>query len=245
MLLLVAFCAVIGVAWAYLVRDAMSMSELASMAAMMETRPRGMLDFVHLLIMWAVMMAAMMLPSAVPMVMVYAAMARRASPSARGAWWIAAFVVGYIIVWSAYSAFAALFQVWIERLALLSPTMVSASPVLGAILLAVAGVFQLSPAKEACLRRCRGPVQFLAENWRPGAAGAIQMGLLHGAYCVGCCWALMGLLFVLGVMNLLWVAALAAFVMLEKVAFMGSTLGRRLTGWALIAAAAAMLAARF
>ena len=242
-LLLAGLGAIVAVAWAYLIFEHRGMESMIAAASTMEMRPRDMGDFVLLFVMWVVMMVAMMVPSATPAVLLYAAVARRLAPSRVGALWTAAFVSGYALAWSTFSVVAALLQVWLEHAAVLSPTMVSASPVFGGILIAGAGLYQLSPAKDVCLRHCRAPLHFVAEYWRPGAGGALYMGLLHGAYCVGCCWLLMGLLFVVGVMNLFWVAAIAAFILLEKIAFVGSRIGRFVSGCCLIALGAVILVA--
>jgi predicted metal-binding membrane protein len=117
----------------------------------------------------------------------------------------------------------------------------STSHVLGGLLLVAAGVYQLTPLKDACLGRCRSPIQFLTRHWKPGPAGALRVGLLHGAYCVGCCWALMGLLFVAGVMNLLWVAAMAVFVLMEKMTLLGTRFGRIASGTSLVVAGVVVL----
>ena len=170
-----------------------------------------------LFLMWAVMMVAMMVPSAVPMIQGFVAVNERRRNSSRAAIPVGVFVLGYIVAWTSFSAAAALAQWGLHRAALLSPMMVSTSPVLSGGLLLAAGIFQWTPLKRACLRNCRSPLTFLMSGWRDGTAGAFFMGLHHGAYCVGCCWALMVLLFVVGVMNLLWVAVIALFVIAEKV----------------------------
>jgi predicted metal-binding membrane protein len=185
--------------------------------------------------MWVVMMAAMMLPSVVPVVLVHAAVSRQLAPTAARN---AAFVAGYAAAWSAFALGAAGLQLALGHLALLSEDMRAASPYLGAALLAAAGAWQLTPVKDACLRQCRTPLQFVAEHWRAGAAGAAAMGLRHGLFCIGCCGALMALLFVGGVMNVLWVALIAAFVLLEKTTFPGTRAGRWLSGAGLLAASA-------
>jgi predicted metal-binding membrane protein len=128
----------------------------------------------------------------------------------------ASFVVGYLAVWTLFSLAATGAQWALDRAALLSPMLVASSPWLGALLLAAAGLYQLTPAKDVCLRHCRAPAHFIAAHWRPGVAGALRMGAIHGAFCLGCCWALMGLLFFGGVMNLLWIAAITLFVLGEK-----------------------------
>jgi predicted metal-binding membrane protein len=179
----------------------------------------------------------MMLPSVVPAVLVHAEVSRRLA-SATAAARNAAFVAGYALAWSAFALGAAALQLWLGNLALLAPDMRTASPLFGAALLAVAGAWQLTPMKDACLRRCRMPLQFVAEHWRDGSPGALRMGLWHGGYCIGCCGALMALLFVGGVMNLLWVAVIAAFVLLEKTAFPGTRGGRWVSGAGLLVSAA-------
>lgn len=190
--------------------------------------------------MWAVMMIAMMLPSAAPMILLFAALSRSRAvttplPS------VAIFAGGYVLVWTAFAAIATVAHIRLREAAVLSPGLRSTSAVLAALLLVAAGAYQFTPLKEACLRNCRSPVQFLTQLWRPGAAGALRLGVLHGGYCVGCCWALMGLLFVAGVMNLWWVATMAAFILVEKTAFLGASLGRIATGAGLVVAGAVAL----
>lgn len=170
-----------------------------------------------LIAMWAVMMLAMMLPSALPMVLTFAAVGRNRQRTGRNYVPVAVFVAGYVVVWSGFSVVAAVAQWWLHRAALLSAAMVSTSGVLAGMVLIVAGIFQFTPLKNACLSRCRGTLEFVMTRWREGAAGALRMGIEHGAFCAGCCWALMALLFVLGVMNLFWVAALTGLVCFEKI----------------------------
>jgi predicted metal-binding membrane protein len=165
--------------------------------------------------MWWVMMVAMMLPAAAPVILLYAkAVSSRGAedkPATRS------FLAGYLAVWGAFSLLAAALQAGLERLALLAPmTMGSGGRWFSAAVLVAAGLYQLSPLKEACLSRCRNPAVFLTRHYRPGRAGAFRLGLLHGAYCVGCCWLLMALLFVGGVMNLAWIALLTLLVAAEK-----------------------------
>jgi len=152
-------------------------------------------------------------------------------------------VTGYLAIWTLFSLAATGAQWALDRAALLSPMMVASSPWLGALLLAAAGAYQLTPAKEACLRHCRAPAHFIAAHWRPGVAGAFRMGAIHGVFCLGCCWALMGLLFFGGVMNLLWIAAITLFVLGEKLL----PAGRRTARWsgAAMILAAGLLAARW
>jgi len=176
--------------------------------------------------MWAVMMVAMMVPTAAPMTLMYAAVARKAAIQHNPLAPTFIFVSGYIAMWTIFSLAATLAQHAFDQAALLSPMMVSRSAVFGAALLIAAGIYQLTPLKNACLRNCRAPAHFLSRYWRTGNLGAFRMGLRLGSYCVGCCWILMGLLFVGGVMNLLWIAAIAIFVLLEKTIRFGDVNGR-------------------
>jgi predicted metal-binding membrane protein len=191
--------------------------------------------------MWAVMMVAMMVPTAGPMTLVYAAVARKAAAQNNPVAPTFVFVAGYIAIWGLFSAAATAAQWQLDRAALLSPTMVSNSVLLGGALLIAAGAYELTPLKHACLSHCRAPAQFLSQNWRSGTTGAFRMGSRLGAYCLGCCWVLMALLFVGGVMNLLLIAAISAFVLLEKIIPFGQAAGW-FGGSALILAGALSLA---
>ncbi len=215
---------VTALAWVYLYAMAAEMG--GDTMAALQVRPWGGLDFLLMFLMWAVMMVAMMVPGAAPMILLFAAVNRKQRERGRPFAPVGAFVAGYIAVWSAFSAVATLSQWGLEQAALLSPMLVGASPLLGGGLLIVAGIYQWTPLKHACLKHCRSPLHFLTHGMRKGTGGAFVMGLEHGAFCVGCCWVLMGLLFVGGVMNLLWVAAIAAFVLLEKVVTHGLLAGR-------------------
>ena len=130
------------------------------------------------------------------------------------------------MAWGLFSVFATLAQWALDRVALLSPTLSATNPMLGGTLLVLAGLYQFAPPKQACLRNCRSPFAFVLNHWRDGWPGALRMGVEHGAYCLGCCWMLMALLFVVGLMNLLWVAGLAAFVFAEKLLPGGPWIGR-------------------
>jgi predicted metal-binding membrane protein len=224
--------------WAYLVVMARDMGGDGS--AMMGLHAWTPTHFAMMLTMWVVMMVGMMLPSATPTTLVYAAVARKASREGTPVAPVSAFVGGYLLMWALFSLGATLAQWGLERAALLSPMMVSTSPLLGGGLLVGAGLYQLSPLKNACLEHCRSPAHFIAEHWRPGTLGAWRMGLEHGAWCLGCCWVLMGLLFFGGVMSLLWIAGITLFVLLEKVAPRGGG-GGRLAGLALIVAGVAVI----
>lgn len=232
-------------AWLYLVIASGHMAtmpgmSMEDMAGMMELRPWTGFDFFLLFLMWAIMMVGMMVPTAAPVTLIYAAVARRAASQASPIASTAIFVAGYLAIWTLFSAGATLIQWALEQAALLSPMMVSTSPLLGAGLLIAAGIYQFTPLKNTCLTHCRAPAHFLSGHWRNGAMGAFRMGLEHGAYCLGCCWALMFLLFLGGVMNLLWVAAIAVFVLLEKIAPCGDR-GGRAAGAAMILLGLVML----
>jgi predicted metal-binding membrane protein len=194
-----------------------------------------------LFVMWAVMMVAMMLPSATPMLLAFLTVNRQRQASARPYVPVSIFLFGYLAVWTVFSAVATLAEWGLHQAALLSPAMAATSPALNGGLLIAAGVFQWTPLKRTCLKGCRSPLSFLMSEWREGAAGAFIMGLRHGAFCVGCCWVLMALLFVAGVMNLFWVAVIALFVMAEKILGKGELLGH-IAGIALVMAGVAMMA---
>jgi predicted metal-binding membrane protein len=212
---------IVVLAWLYLIRLADDMAEMAGHAAMGMAMPQmqawDLVDLVFLFLMWAVMMLAMMVPSAAPMILMFTTVNRRRAEQQQAAVRTGIFLLGYLIVWTAYSALAASAQWGLHAATLLSPMMAVTSRYLGGALFIAAGIFQWTPLKEACLTTCRSPLGFIMSEWREGVGGALVMGLRHGAYCVGCCWALMALLFVAGVMNLVWVAAIAAFVLIEKV----------------------------
>jgi predicted metal-binding membrane protein len=191
--------------------------------------------------MWAVMMVAMMVPTAAPMTLMYAAVARKAAAQHNPTAPTFVFVAGYIAMWTVFSLVATIAQYALDRAALLSPMMVSTSTRFGAALLIAAGIYQFTPLKNTCLKNCRAPAHFISRYWRTGNLGAFRLGLRFGAYCVGCCWILMALLFVGGVMNLLWIAAIAIFVLLEKTIPFGDVSGR-VAGAAMILVGALSLA---
>jgi len=202
-------------AWLYLFRmERMSMMDVTAAMAMPGDRDAG--RFLLTFLMWAVMMVAMMVPAASPMILTFATINRRRAAAGTPAVPTAVFLAGYLVIWSAFSLAAAALQGALQAAALLAPATLTVTPLVGGALLIAAGLYQLTPLKYACLARCQSPLAFILGEWREGARGAFVMGLRHGAFCVGCCWALMALLFVAGVMNLLWVAAIAAFVLVEK-----------------------------
>ena len=233
-----AILVIAAIAWAYTVYVAeagMGMGDGMAMA-MADMRSWSAADFGLMFVMWAVMMVAMMAPSAAPMLLMFAAVNRKRREQDAPYVPTAVFLAGYVIVWTAFAAAATAGNWGLHQASLLSSMMGAAtSGYLGGALLLAAGVFQWSPLKTACLKQCRTPMGFLMTSWREGHRGALRMGLDHGAYCLGCCWALMLLLFVLGVMNLVWIAALAAFVLAEKVVPMGEWVSRAtgvlLAGW--------------
>jgi len=194
-----------------------------------------------LFVMWAVMMVAMMVPSAAPMVFAFLSVNHRRQAAGRAFVPVGIFLSGYLVIWTAYSAVATLAQWGLHKAALLSPAMTATSPVLNGSLLIAAGIFQWTPFKRGCLKGCRSPLSFLMSEWRDGWAGAFIMGLRHGSFCVGCRWILMALLFVAGVMNLLWVAVITIFVLAEKTVPRGELLGH-VAGVALVAAGIGLMA---
>jgi predicted metal-binding membrane protein len=203
--------------------------------------PWGAIEFAFVFVMWAVMMIGMMAPSAAPIILMYARLGRQGNegkPLVATGW----FAAGYFLTWIGFSLAATLFQWMIERAALLDSQMASASNVLGGIVLIAAGAYQWSPLKDVCLAQCQSPIGFLMRygGFHGNLPGCLLMGLRHGAYCVGCCWVLMALLFVGGVMNVLWIALLALLVLLEKLVPFGRWIARA-AGVACLAAGAGML----
>lgn len=223
--------------WIYLDMMIGDMSIIPGMASMMMPGQMFLpVPLFGLFLMWAVMMAAMMLPTAAPMIMAYARM--QATDRARGAGWqpVWMFSGGYVVAWAGFSLAAAVLQAGLTNLALMSPMMMKAAsgPLAGSILL-IAGLYQFTPLKQMCLRLCRTPINFLMTQWRDGNLGALQMGWRHGLFCIGCCWALMGLLFVTGVMNTAWIIAITLYVLVEKI-LPGSEMLSKLTGLGMIGA---------
>jgi predicted metal-binding membrane protein len=240
--LIVSICIVltVGLAWVYLVRLAHQMAPAmaygTAMAAMGMTMdaPWTSVDILLTFVMWVVMMVGMMAGAAAPVLLLFAG--ARATHGDRGVpLSVLMFGLGYLTVWVGFSACAALVQWALHETAMLSSAMAASSPWLAGTILVAAGAYQLTPLKRACLVHCRSPLGFLMTTWRDGKLGAMQMGVRHGAYCLGCCWALMCVLFVVGVMNLGWVIALTGFVLLEKVGPAGIVVSR-VAGAAMIGA---------
>jgi predicted metal-binding membrane protein len=225
----------IALCWAWIVPMARDMyGSMEGPSAWMMTRSW---DFAHLALlfaMWAVMMAGMMLPSAAPTLLLYACVVRKSPEGARAHIHVYAFAAGYLLVWTAFSLVATVLQRLLAHWLLLSPMMEARGHVFGGILLIVAGVYQFTPVKRTCLESCRSPAAFITRHWKRGVPGGFRLGAAHGLYCLGCCWALMLLLFVGGVMNLWWIGALTIFVLLEKLAPLGAQ-GGRLSGGLIIA----------
>ena len=226
-LVLAGLAFVVVVAWGWLLAGAGMMEDMGGMLMPMSSGPWTAGHALLVVVMWVAMMAAMMLPSAAPMVLFHAAMVRRrGAGGATAAASSGAFVLGYLAVWSAFSVVATALQFALERLALLSPMMQATSIVLAGAILVAAGVYQWTPLKRACLQHCRSPLAFMMAHWRDGTAGAFAMGARHGAFCLGCCWLLMALLFIGGVMNLAWIAGIAVFVAVEKLVPAGHWVSR-------------------
>jgi predicted metal-binding membrane protein len=220
--------AIVALAWLHLYLAAADMQvAMAGMDRAMIMPPKGAADLVLLLTMWLVMMTGMMLPSAAPMILTFAKVNQ--NRRARGQPYVptALFTAGYLLAWGGFSIAATLAQWALERAALLSAMdMTTDSRWLGGLLFVGAGLYQVTPVKRACLSACWSPLDFVANHWRDGSGGALRMGMVHGLYCLGCCWVLMLLLFVGGVMNLLWVAGLSAIVLAEKLVPPGPWFGR-------------------
>jgi predicted metal-binding membrane protein len=232
-IVLSAIVIITALAWAYILWLAANMNMgigssmetsmgkiMGDMGAMLKPtfRPWSVADFAFMFVMWAVMMVGMMLPSVTPMLLLYAKIGRKTAdgrPLAATGW----FVAGYLLAWTGFSLAAVVAQWQLSRLALITPMMSSASDLFGGLLLVAAGLYQWSPLKDACLTHCQSPLGFLLSRggFRTSPLGSLRLGAEHGSLCVGCCWVLMALLFVGGVMNLLWIAGLAIFVLTEKI----------------------------
>ena len=210
------------VCWAWIVAMARDMyGPMTGASAWMMSLRWDLRHVLLLWMMWAVMMAGMMLPTASPVLLTYGLAARRQPGGAAAGRDIYALASGYLVVWALFSAVATAAQLMLSTQLAISPMMTLTSPRAGAALLVIAGIYQFTPLKRVCLQACQSPFSFLMHHWRAGVGGAFRMGLDHGVYCLGCCWALMLLLFVGGVMDLTVIAALAAFVALEKLSPFG------------------------
>jgi predicted metal-binding membrane protein len=234
-IVITALIGVVLLSWLYLLLGAgIDMGDMEGMDMPAMAPEWSPAYFAVMLLMWIIMMAAMMLPSAAPMILLHATMSRRRREQGGVVPAIGIFVLGYVVIWAAFGLAATSLQWALGTAALLSPAMATTSRVAAASMLIAAGIYQWTPLKQSCLRRCRSPLDFVVTYWREGALGSFVMGIRHGAFCVGCCWMLMLLLFVGGLMNLLWIAGLALFVLVEKTAPGGHWIGR-VAGIALVA----------
>ena len=249
-----ALVALAALSWGYLLwlSDGMNMDGMTMTGFRMIPAGRGIMisasapwsaiEFALVFAMWLVMMIGMMMPGTAPMILIYARVVRQASaehaPLAAVGW----FTAGYLLAWSGFSLAATIAQWGLERAALLNSAMASASRVLTVAVLLAAGVYQWTALKDICLAQCRTPLMFLMRHggFRPSVLGGLLLGLRHGAYCIGCCWALMALLLVGGVMNVLWIALLASLVLLEKLSPFGRWIARA-SGFGFLAAGAWLL----
>jgi predicted metal-binding membrane protein len=229
--------AVVALAWLYLWLGAgidMEPMDMGGGAVMMMAPEWSPSYAAIVFLMWVAMMLAMMLPSAAPTILLVSSIARKRAASGRRVPQAAAlFSLGYLALWAGFGAAATALQWGLDQAGLLSDTMAVAVPYLAGLVLVAAGIYQWTKLKDACLAHCRSPLGFLLQHWRDGAWGAFSSGVRHGLYCLGCCWLLMGLLFVGGVMNLVWIAGLAALVLAEKTLPWGGRM-RRLAGAVLI-----------
>ncbi len=225
----------VALCWAWIVPMAVDMyGTMRGPSAWMMTNRWDLAHLALLFAMWVVMMAGMMLPSAAPAALLYAGVIRKSPAASRVQAHVYAFVGGYLVIWTAFSLAATGLQRLLAQVLLLNPMMELRAGWFASALLILAGIYQFTPYKRTCLESCRSPVAFIVQHWRSGVDGGFHIGLRHGLYCLGCCWALMLLLFVGGVMNLWWIAALTIFVLLEKIAPLGAQ-GGRLSGWLIIA----------
>ncbi len=220
-----ALAAITALSWLYMYRQ---MQPMADMAEIMPATfaPWHAADFALNFLFWWAMMPGMMLPSAAPMIMMFAAINRKKRGRAEPYVPTAVFTAGYLAAWGVFGAVATLADWGLERAALISPATGALGPLLAAAVLAAAGLYQLTPLKTACLAHCRSPLDFVLNHWHDGPTGALRMGFEHGLYCLGCCWFLMALLFAAGIMSLLWMAVIAAFVLVEKLFPAGQWIAR-------------------
>ncbi|NIP32077.1 MAG: DUF2182 domain-containing protein [Candidatus Dadabacteria bacterium] len=210
---------IILIAWAYLfqLENEMKTMDMSIINTMPSKEVWNFTTFLLMFVMWLVMMVAMMFPSIAPTALVFAKLYRKRKKEGKPFVQLTIFLSGYLVIWAVFSLGATILQLILQKIAFLSSMMEITSPLLGATILLGAGVFQFTSLKNKCLTECRNPMGFLVSEWRDGIYGAFLMGIRHGYFCVGCCWMLMALLFVTGVMNLMWVAAIALFVLIEKV----------------------------
>jgi predicted metal-binding membrane protein len=234
-LVVIILLGVVALAWLFLMDMADMDNMSAVMAFAMEVSPWDATGFALMFLMWVVMMVGMMLPGAAPMILLFATINRKRRTGGARQAATAVFALAYLLVWTGFSLLATISQGGLQQAALLSPMLVSTSAPLDGTLFIAAGLYQWTPLKRTCLDKCRSPLEFILFRWRNGLGGALRMGLEHGTYCLGCCWFVMGLLFVGGVMNLAWAAVIALFVLFEKLLPRGEW-KTRIGGGAMIAA---------
>lgn len=236
-IIIAALTAITVLAWSYIVwlanimdMGGLPMSGMPDMGAMLAPafKPWTVTDFVVMFVMWTVMMIGMMTPSVAPIILIYARVGRQAERQDKPLAATSFFAGGYLLAWTATSLFATIGQWLMERAALLTPMMTTTSGIAGGLILMAVGVYQWTPAKSACLKHCRAPLSFIQQRggFRRDSLGSLTVGFHHGLFCIGCCWALMALLFVGGIMNIVWIAGLTTFVLLEKVAPLGRVITR-------------------
>ena len=221
----------------------MSMPNISAMRNMAATPAVWSFNYsVLMFFMWWTMMIAMMLPSASPMILLYTALIRRTKKTKSIIRQVTSFICGYLLAWAAFSLFAAALQSQLELRDWMSPMMMEATNIyLAAGILIAAGVYQLTPLKTVCLEKCRQPASFLANYKNTWVNSPLRIGLVHGFYCVGCCWFLMGLLFFGGIMNLYWIVGLIIFVAIEKLHEKGIIFGKILGGGAIVSGIAFLI----
>jgi predicted metal-binding membrane protein len=201
----------------YLYNQMYPMNMDAFLFAMPMTSSWSWTDFVLLFLMWFVMMIAMMMPSVAPLVLIFTSINRKRQQQKNPFVSSGYLISGYFLVWAAFSLFATILQWLLQRASLLNPEMITTSRILGGIIFILAGLFQFTPLKNTCLNTCRSPMGFIHQYWKDGKSGAWRMGIQNGIFCLGCCWILMLLLFVSGIMNIVWIAIISLFVLIEKV----------------------------
>lgn len=227
LIVLTSLVTAILLAWAYLLAaPGMQTSVSGAMPEMEMQGGPGFAARFLMFIMWWIMMTAMMLPGAAPMILLFSAITRKRRELASPYPPLAFFILGYLLVWGGFSIAATLAQGALSETRIFHPSLRITSPYLNGALMLGAGLWQLSPVKRTCLRHCRSPVHYLTTHWRMGSAGALRMGAGHGVFCFGCCWFLMTLLFVGGIMNPYWIIGIAAYVLLEKLAPKGEAFAR-------------------
>lgn len=219
LILIIALILLCAISWYYIIylyNQMYPMNMDAFLFAMPMSPEWTLVDFALLFLMWFVMMIAMMIPSVAPLILIFSMVNRKSKQTANPFVPSHYLLAGYLIIWAIFSLLATVLQWLFQNLNWLNPDMVVTNKTVGGIILILAGVFQFTPLKRQCLKYCQTPVSFIHTHWKEGRAGALQMGIKNGMYCLGCCWVLMLLLFVSGIMNLLWIVLISLFVLIEK-----------------------------